>query len=143
MAVADSSCRKLSAVRSPVSTARALPCDLEQQLTGRDSRSLAGRPSESEGRIQLAEGFRHPRRAAQHGILTRDDMPARLLSCGNELRGDIARANVFAKCRCDLFARSDGSAAEEFIGQGSKSAGYPGRPGRRLTADRPPSRLKC
>ena len=61
-------------------------------------------PSHRDARIQLAEDFIEPRRAAEDGRFPADDAcpgPARI---GNELRCQVAAADIFSQCGLHVVA---------------------------------------
>jgi hypothetical protein len=56
-------------------------------------------PAEAHSRIETAKRGIGPRRTAQHGIFARDEPAACLLRRRQQLRRDVARADVFGKRR--------------------------------------------
>jgi len=89
-------------------------------------------PFDKHLRVEPSEYFRKPRRAAQHRRFARAYHRARLLSGGDQLRRQIAGADILGQRRSDIAPYR----IVERIGIGAHSANQKSGPGREAAAAR-------
>jgi hypothetical protein len=90
-----SSCRKFSAVRSAVSKLRAAPCSVKQRAVALYGIAIMHAPFHANVCINLVHHFINPRPPAHNHRFAGDDARLAALLCRDELRGNIAGADVF------------------------------------------------
>jgi hypothetical protein len=76
--------------------------DFEDHTVRPDPVTVGGVPGEPDFRVQLAERRLDPGPATQNGVFAGNDTSPHRLRCGDELRGDVATANVLAERLCYL-----------------------------------------
>jgi len=83
--------------------------DFKNDLVGRQPRAFAGAPVEFDVGVEAVEGSLHPGAAAEYRCFARHDPAPHGLRGGDELRRDIAAAEVLAEGCADLGLEIDWS----------------------------------
>ena len=92
--------------------------DAEQHLVGFDALAILHAPVHRHARIQLAEHRIDPGRATDHGRLAGDHAGMRQAFGGDQLRGDVAAAEVFGQRQADVGFDVGGQLGKGEVGHG-------------------------